>query len=113
MKIFLIIGCILIWGLNIFDYMSTSLLLENGGTEWNPFMNWMMGHFGSQIAMLATKIPFLILVLVVTIHAIKKDMTRRERILVPVCYTIVIVTYAVVMYMCNYQCLLAFRGPVA
>ena len=113
MKIFLIIGCILIWILNIFDYMSTSLILENGGIEWNPFMNWMMGHFGPQGAMLATKIPFLALVLGITIHAIKKEMTRRERILVPVAYSIIIAAYAVVMYMANFQCLLVLRGPVA
>ena len=93
--------------------MSTSVLLANGGTEWNPLMLWLMNYMGVKTAMLATKIPFLTLVLIVTIYAIKKEMTKREKIVVPICYSIVIVVYAIVMYSCNYQCLLVLRGPVA
>ena len=105
MKRFLIYACLIIWLLNIFDYMSTSVLLQHGGEELNPFVNWIMGIFGVKEAMLITKIPFLALLTYVTIRATKKVLTKRETIVLPCGYSVIILFYSVVMYLFNYKSL--------
>ncbi len=106
MKKFLIAGCIYIWLINIFDYVSTTVLMKNGGEELNPYIGWLMEIVGVQEAMLITKIPFLLLVVLVTIQAIKTDMTNRERIVIPVCYSVIILVYSIVMYSYNFRSLI-------
>lgn len=106
MKIFLILSCVLIWALNIFDYASTSILLQNGGEELNPLINWMMELIGAEEAMLLTKIPFLGLLTYVTIRACKKVLTKRETLALPCGYIIIISFYSYVMYNYNLQSLL-------
>ena len=106
MKLFLIMGCAYIWFINIFDYISTSILLSRGGEELNPLMGWVMQYVGTQPAMLLTKIPFLGLVLYVTVRATRKGLTKRESILVPICYSIVMIAYSYCMYNFNLQSLL-------
>jgi hypothetical protein len=96
----------LIWILNIFDYTSTSILLQNGGQELNPLMNWMMELIGTEQAMLVTKIPFLGLLTYVTIRAYKKVLTKRETVALPCGYIIIISFYSYVMYNYNLQSLL-------
>lgn len=106
MKPFLIFGCAYIWLINIFDYVSTSILLSKGGEELNPLMGWVMQIIGTQPAMILTKVPFLGLVLYVTIRALRKGLTKRESILLPICYSIVILSYSYCMYNFNLKSLL-------
>ena len=110
MKKFLITSCVVIWALNIFDFLSTRFLLGRGAEEMNPFMYVLMTEFGVDAGMLMTKIPFLVLLTYLTYKANKKVMTKRERIAVPCGYIIMVTFYSYVMYNYNLQSILLSNG---
>ena len=110
MKKFLIISCAAIWALNIFDYISTRFLLGRGAEEMNPFMYFLMTHFVVDAGMLMTKIPFLLLLTWLTYKANRKVLNKRERIVVPLGYSILMGFYSYVMYNYNLQSVLLTYG---
>ena len=110
MKKFLIISCAAIWALNIFDYLSTRFILKLGAEEMNPFMYWVMEKVGVDAGMLMTKIPFLCLLTWLTYAANKKVMNKREKIVVPCGYAILVAFYSYVMYNYNLQSILLANG---
>jgi len=101
MKLFLISACIALWILNIFDFVSTCILLQNGGMELNPFVNWVMNLIGPVEAMLLLKVPFLILLTYVVTRALKKILNKREIIYLGSAYIFLILFYSFYMY--NYN----------
>jgi len=106
MKLFLILSCALIWALNMFDYVSTSIILQRGGEEMNPLINWLIQLIGVNPALLSTKVPFLCLLTYVTFRANRKILTSRERVVLPSGYAFIILFYSYVMYNFNLQSLL-------
>lgn len=106
MKKFLILACISLWILNIFDGVSTYILLQNGGKELNPFVNWVMNLIGPVEAMLLLKVPFLILLTYIIIRAIKQKLTRREKIFLTGGYSFGVLFYTFCMYNYNLTSLL-------
>ena len=106
MRLFLIISSGYIWLINVFDFYSTSILLKMGGEEANPFMALLMEYIGVHPAMLITKIPFLLLVLWVTKKAMTKELSKREKVIVPASYSFIMLMYSVAMYNFNYRSLL-------
>lgn len=106
MKIFLISACIILWILNIFDCISTYILLQNGGIELNLFVNWFMNLIGIVEAMLLLKIPFLILLTYVVICGLKKTLVKREIIFLSTGYIFLISFYSFYMYKYNLASLL-------
>ncbi len=102
-KRFMVLACALILALNLFDYISTSIVLQNGGKELNPFVNWVMGFFGIHGGLLITKIPFLSLLIYATYKAYIMNLTRREYIVLPCCYSIVVLFYGYFMYAHNFK----------
>lgn len=107
MKKFLLITCIAIIVLNVFDYISTSMLLKDNITrELNPVMAWVMSHVGVKIGMLITKIPFLSLLCYATYHARRKVLTKREAFVLPIGYSTMVIWYGVCMYFFNFRSLM-------
>jgi len=106
MNKFLIISCVFIWLINIFDYISTIIILDKDAIEMNPIINYLMGIIGIQTTMLLTKIPFLLLILYLTIKGIKKQLTKRESTLLVKCFSLVILVYTYCMYSYNLKSLL-------
>ena len=45
--------------LNLTDFWLTSLILDSGGIEYNPYVNWFIEKFG-HIGIIYAKAPFLI-----------------------------------------------------
>ena len=101
MKIFLILSCIALWILNIFDSVSTYILLQNGGEELNLFVNWVMNLIGPIEAMLLLKVPFLILLTYIVVRAIKQKLNKDEIIFLSGGYIFLILYYSFYMY--NYN----------
>lgn len=103
MKIYLVFACLAVWCLNIFDYASTTILLNNNGfEELNPILNYMIGIFGVENGILLVKIPCLIFLTLLTFIMIKKT-PRRQRIILSFSYTLIIVVYSYCMYQFNWQ----------
>lgn len=110
MKLFIVISSILLISLNIFDTYSTTIILQNGGIELNPLMNWLIGHFGVIPSLLTMKILFIALLIYTSIKAItKKNIIKREILAVISGYCILIVYYSYFMYYHNLQCLMLLQ----
>jgi len=105
-KIFLVLSCITLWILNIFDGISTYILLQNDGKELNPFVDWVMNLIGPVEAMLLLKVPFLILMTYIIIRALKQTLNKREIIFLSCGYIFLILFYSFYMYNYNLAALL-------
>ena len=62
----IVILCFLAWALNLFDAISTYLLLQNGASEINPVVAWTMGKVGVVEALVVTKLPGLLIITLIT-----------------------------------------------
>lgn len=56
--LFLILGCIF---LNIFDAITTVIILNNGGIEINPIMNYIMEKIGTEVSISISKFTIVML----------------------------------------------------
>jgi hypothetical protein len=103
MKTFLIVCWFVMAALCMFDVYSTYVILNNGGTEINPFMNWIMKHIGVANALIFTKVPVLIL-LAIGINKFKSSaLSIKEKYVLVSVFVISITSYTIVMYNFNFQ----------
>ena len=105
-NILFIILCITLWGLNMFDSISTCLFLQNGCGELNPYVNWFISQIGPVKTMLFIKTPFLLIFTFLTIYLIRRKLTRREIYLLGFGLTFLIIVYSYCMFNYNLPILL-------
>ena len=111
MKLFIIISSILIILLNLFDGYSTTVLLQHGGGEFNPFMNWLMNIFGVIPSLIIMKTLFISILIYASIKALTKNiLTKREIFGVISSHCFIVVFYSYVMYTYNLQYLMFLNG---
>ena len=103
MKISLLVLWSIIIALNIYDSLTTIIILENGGTEVNPIINWVIGKYGAGVGLLIPKAITIIFLTCVTGCIVgKKFLNIRQRITIITSYLIAICYYSYIMYNYNY-----------
>ena len=86
--------------LNVFDVGSTHILINNGATELNPIINWLMSHFGVFWGMIYIKIPVLAsVVLLVRSSKITNNPKLYKQAIISL--IAVVAFYAIGMITCN------------
>lgn len=103
MKRYFFYSCLIIWFLNVFDFMSTVVVLENGGEEMNLVADLFIKLFGIIGGLLILKVPFLALLTYTTHRACKKPTTKRERVALSSGYALIIAFYTYFMYNYNWM----------
>jgi len=81
MRLFILISFSLLIFLNIYDCYSTTILLNIGATETNPYMNWVMSYLGVVPSLIITKIFFFFILFYIVYKAYMNDLTLREKYL--------------------------------
>jgi hypothetical protein len=109
MKLFVLISLPVLILLNIYDIYSTYFLIGIGVEELNPYIRWVISHFGIIPAMLVTKgIPFGMLFWVSYKVCTRTDPIKRENIIIVSAFIIMISFYAYFMYTRNFQYMMHF-----
>lgn len=105
-NILFILLCATMWGLNMFDGISTYLFIQNGYEELNPYVNWFITRIGVIKTMLFIKTPFLLIFTFLTIWVVKNKLTKREMVFLGFGLTFLIIVYSYCMFNYNLPVLL-------
>ena len=98
MNIIWVIGLIILLSLNLFDIISTTIILNNGGKELNPVINLFIGVFGYPIGIIIPKIIFICLFIFSSYTLINK----KPKVIIVALYFMNLY-YLTCMYLFNYQ----------
>lgn len=101
MRYFLIACFTILTVLCIIDSYSTYLILQGGGKEINPVMNWLMDKFGTTNALVFPKLICLLILYHGTFKAIKIPLSNRKMRFVAGAYIVLICLYVVVVFKLN------------
>jgi len=108
MKIILLIMWLVLMYLNLYDLITTFIILEHGGTEANPIINWFIGKCGVIMGLLIPKLSALIFFTIVTKWVAGQSLQIRQKIVVFGSYMITICVYSYIMFYYNYAYVKAF-----
>ena len=93
----------LFWAINVYDVVSTYLIINAGGDELNLLVKKLMEWFGVLPGMLMLKIPCLLLL---TLSSYSNLQTNFKTTIGVLCGLNLI--YFLLMYFFNYQCMKNF-----
>jgi len=107
MKITLLVLWVVLVYLNLYDLITTVVLLEHDGKELNYLNNWLIGMYGISglVSFKFTMIAFLSLV---TAWISDYNLIIRQKIVVCGSYLIAISYYSYIMYNYNYTYMQSF-----
>lgn len=94
--------------LNIYDGLTTFILLEHGGKELNPIVNWFIKKFGVVDGLFFIKSITLTWLMIINIWISQKSLNLRQKSVVINSYLIAILYYSYVMYNYNYAYMKSF-----
>lgn len=83
--------------LNVADFALTASIIDSGGGEANPYVDWYIGHWGSFGIVLAKAIPFLLLGWVIEFRW-SQVRPQTRRLIKPILVKANLAYAAVVMY---------------
>jgi hypothetical protein len=102
MKISLLILWTILLILNIYDVLTTFIILEHGGKEMNPMLNWLIINCGTCIGLFLPKLIAISFLTCITIWIIDQQINLRQKIVIHVSYILAICFNSYVMYNYNY-----------
>jgi len=108
MKTFLWLAWTLLCALNIYDVITTIVLLEHEGKELNPLINKFVELYGPVAGLFFIKTVVLLILTFVTCWLLDKTLLGREKIIAVVGYMISICFYLYMMYNYNYTYIKSF-----
>lgn len=110
MRYFLVACLTAMVGLCILDSYSTYIILQDGGREINPIMNWLISKMGVGNALVFPKLVCLLILCHGTFKALKIPLSTNKMRLIACTYVILIGIYSVVVFQLNMPYLNAISG---
>lgn len=106
MTYLLIIGWFIIAWICAFDNYSTYLIIQDGGLEINPIMNWLMSKWGVANALTFSKLICLLILGHGIYGALRKPLEAFKLRIIAFSLISLIGFYSVIMYFFNFQYML-------
>lgn len=94
--------------LNIYDAITTLVLLEHDGKELNPIPNWFIVNFKPTFGLFILKFIVLAFLTFVTDWMLNQLLNARQKVVIVSLYLIAVLWYAWIMYSNNYTYMQSF-----